>query len=405
MRILNVSDIWSEGTALLRAQIRPYGQRTPMELWYRFDGLDGPLEATADPFVVAMAPSCMLDMEPCGVDGHVSDILTDNLAQAQEVLSSWFDYLCPVPISSRGHDDLRPATRAEGVACCFSGGVDSWYSLLKHRDRITHLFLVRGFDIGLHNDALWQAAKWDAATVAHRLGKRLITCETNLREIADRGRAAWGQRFAGDFWGNCLHGAALASCALALQRTIGELVIPATHAFRQLKPWGSSPRLDRHWSNGMIDITHDGCESERLEKVRKISSFDLALQTLRVCHHDTGESNCGRCEKCVRTMLQLHLCGALPRTGAFQGYSPFHKLKRLEIPDHLVHHYESLLREAYRVDDRHVVRAVETIMGQRFSVERTLALAVRRARRLGNAYMADDRTSGVRVKEQRTQYH
>lgn len=392
MRVFNVTDSWSEETALLRADVRPDGAAgAPMEIWYRFEGLDGPLEATADPFVAAMVPSCMYDAEPIEVDGHASDILTDNLSFAQDMLSSWYDFLTPVPVASQRHDGLRPMSRASGVACCFSGGVDSWYSLLKHRGRVTHLFLVRGFDIGLDNDALWQTTKSDAAAIARHLGKRLITCETNLRQIADRGRANWGQPFTGDFWGRILHGAALTSCALALQRTIGELIVPATHATRQLKPWGSSPHLDPHWSNGAIDVTHDGCEAERLEKVRNIASFDLALQTLRVCHHDTAQTNCGKCEKCIRTMLQLHLCNALARAGAFRGHDPFRKLNRLEVPEHLVHHYRSLLHEAYRVDDRQVFRAVETIMGHRFSVERTLAKAIRRARRLGATHQQPER--------------
>ena len=393
MRIFNITDLWNDGTALLRAQVRPFGAREPMQLWYRFDGLDGPLEATADPFIVAMLPSCMYNMEPCRIDGEASQSLVANLRRAQDVLSSWYEFLSPIPIDLPHRAAPAPEVPSSGVACCFSGDVDSWYSLLKHQPRATHLLLVRGFDIGLEDDARWNAVREDAATVAGRLGKRLITCETNLRDVADRGKAVWGQPFPGDFWGQCLQGAAMASCALSLQRTVGEVIVPAQHEFRTLKPWGSSPRLDHHWSNGAVAVRHDGCEADRLDKVRHLASVDLALQTLRVCHRDAAHANCGRCETCVRTMLQLHLCGALGRAGAFQGYDPFRMANRLDVPSSLAHHYDAMLHEAYRVDDRNVVRAIEKIMGQRFSVERTLAMAVRRARRLSAAYAMMERSS------------
>jgi hypothetical protein len=61
----------------------------------------------------------------------------------------------------------------------------------------------------------------------------------------------------------------------------------------------------------------------RLEKVRRIAEWPEALAALRVClmfdipAH--GFPNCGQCYKCVRTMLELLLCGALNRASTFPG--------------------------------------------------------------------------------------
>ena len=281
--------------------------------------------------------------------------------------------------------DGADAPDAEGcapasVACFFSGGVDSWYSALRNQDRITHLILVRGFDIGLDNDTLWDTARTELDAAARRLGKRVITCETNLREIADRGRAKWGAPFAGDFWGKCLHGAALGACAAALRGTVREVIVPATHTTATLKPWGSSPLLDKFWSGGGVRIVHDGCEANRFEKVRHISRSDIALQSLRVCYQNLAHTNCGHCEKCVRTMIALHVCGALDRTPAFGDADPFAKLRRLDVPAHVIRHYELLLAEARSAGDMKLSRYLEVILERRFSAERALAKLVRRMR-------------------------
>ena len=156
MRIFDIKSAWVNGTAQIRAQVLPDSCREPLELWYHFEGLDGPLETDADPFVAAMLPSCMLDNEPCIVDGHVSKTFFDNLPWAKNVLDDWYPFLKPVTVEARRHHIPRFDADAAGVGCCFSGDVDSWYSFLENRPQVTHLLTVRGFDIGLDNDTLWR---------------------------------------------------------------------------------------------------------------------------------------------------------------------------------------------------------------------------------------------------------
>lgn len=383
MRIQHIEVVEDADGVTLSACVRPDRATAWRRLWFRFNGLGDPLADVADVFAVAMLPFAMHEGEPCHIEGALSPGLESNLENAQQVLDGWYDFMTPVAVTSEGDRAVSPAAPGPGVACCFSGGVDSWYSLLSHVDRISHLLLIRGFDIGLDNDPLWRSACGAAEEIGSALDKKVITCETNLRQVADKGRADWGRPFEGDFWGKCLHGAALAATALALGRGIGELIVPATHTLSQLKPWGSSPTLDRYWSNDAVAITHDACDADRAEKVRLVARSRLALATLRVCHNDVAATNCGRCEKCLRTMAALRLAGVLDHARTFPDPKALSRLARLEVPSHLMHHYSTLLVAARRAGDLELQRMIEVIMGRRFSAERSLALGVRRFRRAG----------------------
>jgi hypothetical protein len=51
----------------------------------------------------------------------------------------------------------------------------------------------------------------------------------------------------------------------------------------------------------------------RAEKVAFISEHEIAMEWLRVCYKDPDAYNCGRCEKCIRTMIGLRAADALER--------------------------------------------------------------------------------------------
>jgi hypothetical protein len=86
-----------------------------------------------------------------------------------------------------------------------------------------------------------------------------------------------------------------------------------------LEPWGSHPVLDPNFSSAELQLQHTGHIFSRLDKVRLIADWDCAIENIRVCTENLpGRLNCERCEKCVRTMLELLAVGKLSRTPAFQ---------------------------------------------------------------------------------------
>jgi len=65
----------------------------------------------------------------------------------------------------------RRAGARRGVGCFFSGGVDSFYTLLKHRREITDLVVVHGFDLPLASDPLRRSLSEAAGDVARVSGQ------------------------------------------------------------------------------------------------------------------------------------------------------------------------------------------------------------------------------------------
>ena len=72
------------------------------------------------------------------------------------------------------------------------------------------------------------------------------------------------------------------------------------------------------WNNPAFRFTLSDKTVRRLDKVRYLVEDDFPLDHLRVCHRrPVNALNCGRCEKCIRTMLNLEAHGALKRCTTF----------------------------------------------------------------------------------------
>jgi hypothetical protein len=119
-------------------------------------------------------------------------------------------------------------------------------------------------------------------------------------------------------WGQIAGGPATASVGLLLYPEFSRLYIAASDTYARLHPWASQPYVDPLWSTEGLVFIHDGCEASRVEKVRVIAQHDWALKALRVCmERPIHALNCGRCEKCIRTMLTLLGLGALEHGPSF----------------------------------------------------------------------------------------
>jgi len=188
-----------------------------------------------------------------------------------------------------------PTRRAEGRAVCFTSGVDSFFTLLRGNHAPTHLLFVIGFDVD----------EDDAERVATMLATlRAVGQATGTRPLAVTTDLRTHPKFVPDPWQRT-HGAALAAIGHLLHPTIGTLVIPPSYGAHRLIPWGSRPDTDPRWSAPLRTvIEHGDASGVRHDRILAIASEPLVHGHLRVCWQNVpGSLNCGRCEKCLRTMV------------------------------------------------------------------------------------------------------
>jgi hypothetical protein len=195
-------------------------------VWFRFPA-ELRIEPRADVFLPAALFEAMIRDVPIVVRGEagISARLATALASLQGILHCWNTDLKVVPLEAT---TVTAARNLPDAICCFSGGVDSTYSFARHRDQISHLLVVQGFD-NWKSERDWKQSAAERGRLAETQGVRLIAVESNVRAFIEQRRIYWGLAL-----GSVLGGV---SAALAPAR----FFIPASWTWRDLHPYGSHP--------------------------------------------------------------------------------------------------------------------------------------------------------------------
>lgn len=244
------------------------------------------------------------------------------LRGATEIINrvvGWQTGFSPIKIEANGVKD-KPAMKNVGVF--FSGGVDSFSSYLKYKNskrlHITHFIFVHGFDIDISNTALANSVLQKIRLIAKKEKIALIEITTNVRVVLDQ-MLRWDMS----------HGGALAMVALILRKGLSTIIIPGGGNVDEQEPWGSSYYIDPRWSTESLKIIHDLDWRTRMEKVRDfIAKSDVALKYLRVCWRNTAY-NCGVCDKCLETMIDLRISNVLHHAKTFPSKLDLSKVSKI----------------------------------------------------------------------------
>ncbi|MCA1943559.1 MAG: hypothetical protein LDL15_08135 [Yonghaparkia sp.] len=246
----------------------------------------------------------------------VSARLLESVPEYQAILTTWYpDERQRVAVhAERVSTD---AVRGAGEATFFTGGVDSFDTLLRNRSTITALVFVAGFDIPLDRPDAIERTRRHLRAVADATGTELLELETNLRTLFE-GVGSWKR---------VTHGVALGTVALALAPLgFGTVRIASGKSYAQLTPWGSHPMTDQLWSTEGVRVVHDGADAPRSGKIARIAREPLVHQHLRVCWEQMERENCGHCVKCTRTRLFFELNGVGHLMATFPGTITLHRL-------------------------------------------------------------------------------
>jgi hypothetical protein len=209
------------------------------------------------------------------------------------------------------HLEPPPAPPDRGVCCGFSGGIDSFALLDAQRFAatvpgfaLTHLLFN---SVGSHHprdpEAVFARRLARVRALAGELAMPLIVTRSNQDEILGRDY----QQF---------HPLRNAAVALLLAGRMRRFYYGSGYHFRHLGIHRdhdaaiADPVLLPLLSTEAIELLSSGCQESRVEKTARLIGHPLVPRYLDVCTNSPSEIvNCGRCEKCTRTLLTLEVLG------------------------------------------------------------------------------------------------
>jgi len=270
--------------------------------------------------LAAWLPSWALGETRITIEGPVCPVLLANLQVAGGVLKGWFRDFPPLP---RIECDMQSRPPSGRRAAFLSGGVDSLSMIRELAGGIDTAILldyqsIEGVEAE-ETEARFRQRVEICRAISDGIGLELWPVRTNLRRL----NSSMG------FWMHRWHGSFLAAMAHGLD--VQEVSIASTYDATNLERWGSHPLLDPYYSSARLNVRHYGLHQSRLDKVRSLADWPLALDLMYVCtSRESGGSNCGKCEKCIRTRLELTVLGL--KSSAFPpGDVTLEELQKIDI--------------------------------------------------------------------------
>lgn len=277
-------------------------------LWFGFAPHDPAVkEEDAESYFLATIMQAMMEGRRLIVHGEVSHRLASNLTEYRDAWCHWLSDTYQAIEFEIDHV-VEDAAGQPGAVCGFSGGVDSTFTVWRHgmglngyRNRqVVRAVMVHGFDIPIQDRVSFRSALERGTRALSTIGVRLEPIRTNFREVIT---VEWEH----------VHAAGLAAALSCFKGVAGSGIIAAGWHYRRMQPpserarfgaWGSNPLTDHLLSGGGFEIFHDGARYNRREKILELVQWPEGVANLRVCWEGLElDRNCGRCQKCVRTML------------------------------------------------------------------------------------------------------
>jgi len=283
----------------------PAGREIVGELWFEAERPWAWEAPDAEIFLLAVYQWAMQLGADIEVSGGVTHGLLANLEEFGEAWVRWMPrtYKRIRVVADEVIEPYLSAAPFEAVAA-FSGGVDATFTAMRHAKaqvgqrtrRLKACAFIHGFDIGLDDQAAYDHAFESARRTLDDVKVPLIRIRTNFRKLVP---VSWEDA----------HVAALAAALHTVQGTARVGLVGSTKAYNELViPYGSLPITDPMLSSERLGVIHDGASHTRTEKVAAIATWPAGAKGLRVCWQESSNGrNCGKCEKCIRSMLNFRV--------------------------------------------------------------------------------------------------
>jgi len=277
-----------------------------------------------DSFLVSLLPFIVKHNYDVKINGRISSKLYYQLT----------NYLLPLLCSEFNKKKINIDCElsninfnSSGVGASVSLGVDSFYTLIKHKNQkdskfnITHLTF---FNAGSHGDFGGDKARKLYHNRLNYIRKfcnennyKLVSVDTNMNELIMMNHKK-------------THSFRTIGCVLALQKLFGKYYFASGYHYNEMRiDEGSCGHYDtlnvQNLSTESLVFYSSGLEVTRMEKVKYISNFKETYSWLNVCV--TSDKNCGKCNKCIRTEAELDSIDMLNKYDAVFNVVEFEKNK------------------------------------------------------------------------------
>lgn len=186
------------------------------------------LSRSGNPWLVCLAPLAATVGERLQIDDPIDPLLLKNVRGLVKLWKNWYPSLHLVPIEA---PNVAPVEAAgpRRTGAFFSGGVDAFFTVLRHHQPIhswdhipiDDLIFVWGFDVPIDKPDAFDRTRHAMQSIAKELGKSLVLVATNLKTTRLENDAEWGP-----LW----HGSGIVSTGLALEKRYDRLVIASTYS-------------------------------------------------------------------------------------------------------------------------------------------------------------------------------
>lgn len=282
-----------------------------VNLWYQVDSeYDKYLvDDRSDTFLVAILPHLMAhskDNNPTKVyaENAISEKLYYYLTEIYlPALANFTDMYHKIELHCKTTSEVIETAGAVGTG--ISGGVDSFYTIVTHKQhKLNKYTLTHGMYINLNAEGKDQVifTRDDPKVICMESGIQYLYMETNLLTLYGKVTDVTNIFM-------------VTSCAMALQKLFSVYLISGAYPFSHFK-WDAHNASNFDivsctcLSTNSLEFILTGCDLKRVDKVKKIADNPVVKKHLFICSTPVEDGkNCSKCAKCTQTMLEYYVNG------------------------------------------------------------------------------------------------
>lgn len=231
----------------------------------------------------------------------------DGYQQMYPNISFKFDIIAQQVIENRN------SPKETNKATLFSGGVDSFSTLLGHIEEKPNLITILGADISLNDIDGQENVKKYVRKIANKYCFKSFFIKSNLKSFINNIELDkyLSTHLDDDWWHAFQHGLGIIglNAVLAYKEKLQIIYIASSHSYKEKNvQCASDPRIDNKIKFLNCSVIHDQYNYTRQDKINLIVNKSREYNEkpfLRVCWKTNGGINCSICEKCARTIYGI----------------------------------------------------------------------------------------------------